>query len=332
MQKFKLTRLAAYMVLAAGLAACEANGDGTNGGNGGGGNGGGGNGGTGGSGLITTVQDTLNDLTGGTPLTPVEDLVNSLLDPEAGGLAALTSALEDATADGQSLAQLNQLVGALVGKDDSALTPVIAALNGILSGAGAGGGSGLPVSPAQLCALPGIGPQLASAAGSTCTGGGSGDGSSPFDASQLCAIPGIGPQLASAAGATCTGTGTGGSGNSDGLIATVQDTLNQVTGGTPLQPVEDLVNTLIDPQTGALEALTSQLDAVTSDPEALAQLNALVEALAGENDSALTPLLEALNGVLSGSGDAGGAPAPGDLLGMLPTNPLTDALCGILGC
>ena len=328
MHTFKMTRLAAYLVLAAGLAACEANGVGTNGGNGGGGNGGG-NGS--GSGLITTVQDTLNGLTGGTPLTPVEDLVNSLIDPQAGGLAALTSALEDATSDGQSLAQLNQLVGALVGKNDSALNPVIAALNGILSGAGAGGG-GLPVSPAQLCALPGIGPQLASAAGSTCTGSGGGGTSSPLDASQLCAIPGIGPQLASAAGATCTGTGTGGSGNSDGLIATVQDTLNQVTGGTPLQPVQDLVNTLVDPQTGALEALTSQLDAVTSDPEALAQLNALVEALAGENNSALTPLLAALNGVLSGSGGAGGAPTPGGLIGMLPANPLTDALCGILGC
>lgn len=329
MQIFKMTRLAACLVIAAGLAACSADGSGTSG-SGGGSGGGGGNGGN--SGLITTVQDTLNGLTGGTPLTPVEDLVNSLIDPSTGGLAALTSALEDVTSDGQALAQLNQLVGALVGKNDSALTPVIAALNGILSGAGAGGAGagGLPISPAQLCALPGIGPQLASAAGSTCTGGGTGGGAStPFDATQLCAIPGIGAQLATAAGATCTGTGTGGSGNSDGLIATVQDTLNQVTGGTPLQPVQDLVNTLVDPQTGALEALTSQLDAVTSDSQALAQLNALVEALAGENNSALTPLLDALNGVLSG---AGGAPAPGDLLGMLPANPLTDLLCGILGC
>lgn len=359
MHKIKMTRLAAYLVVAVGVAACNAGGGGSGGDGGGGGGGdgggdenplcqipelaellgiecpddGGGDGGGDGSGLITTVQDTLDDLTGGTPLTAVQDLVNALIDPEAGGLAALTSALEDVTSDGQALAQLNQLVGALAGKNDSALNPVIDALNGILSGAGAGaGGAGdLPLDPSALCALPGIGPQLASAAGSTCDGAGGGS-DSPIDASQLCAIPGIGPQLAAAAGATCTGGGTGGSGDSSGLITTVQNTLNDLTGGTPLQPVQDLVNTLVDPQAGALEALTSQLEAVTSDEEALAQLNELVEALAGLDNSALTPLLDALNGVLSGAGGTGGAPDPADLLGMLPANPLTDALCGLLGC
>lgn len=345
MQKYKMTRLAAYLVVAAGLAACGANGgDGDGDGSGGGGGGGGGAGSacTPDAGVICTVQETLDDLTNGTPLTPVQELIEALLDPSSGGLAALTGPLDDVTSSGEALAQLNELVQALASQDDSALTPVIDALNGILSGANSGGA---PVDASQLCALPGIGPQLASATGTTCEGG---SGDTPLDASQLCALPAIGQQLAEAAGATCDGSGDGGSGDSSGLISTVQDTLDSLTGGTPLQPVQDLVNTLVDPDAGALEALTSQLEAVTSDAEALAQLNSLVEALAGENNSALTPLLTTLNSVLlAGGGEGvpglpsipgtdGGVPVIGDIVASLndalPANPLTDALCGLLGC
>lgn len=334
MQKYKMTRLAAYMVVAVGLAACGANGggDGTDGNPNPNPNPG--SACTPADGVICTVQETLDDLTGGTPLAPVKDLVDALLDPTTGGLAAITGPLDDLTSSDEALGQLNDLVQALVSQDDSALDPVIAALNGVLGGAGGTGGNGpVPGVPAldasALCALPGIGPQLAAAAGSTCSGGGSG---SPIDASQLCAIPVLGPQLAAAAGATCSGSGAGGSGDSSGLISTVQDTVASLAGGTPLQPVQDLVNTLIDPQAGALEALTSQLEAVTSDPEALAQLNSLVEALAGENNSALTPLLDQLNSILGGAAGTGAAPSPADLLGQLPANPLTDVLCGLLGC
>ncbi len=334
MQKYKMTRLAAYMVVAVGLAACGANGggDGTN--NNGGNPNGPGNTCTPNSGLICTVQNVVDQATNGTPLAPVQELIDGLLDPNSGGLAALTGPLDEITGNAAALGQLNDIVNQLVGENNSALTPLIVALNGVLGGAGGTGGNGpIPGVPAldasALCALPGIGPQLASAAGSTCGGAG---GGSPVDASQLCAIPVLGPQLAGAAGASCGGTGAGGSGDASGLIATVQDTVNGLVGTTGLQPVSDLVNTLVDPQSGALGALTSQLDAVTSDPEALAALNQLVEALVGENNSALTPLINQLNSILGGAGGAGAVPTPDDLLGQLPANPLTDALCGLLGC
>jgi len=327
MQILKMTRMAACLVVAVSLAACSAGGgDGSGGSSGGasGGSSGGAGGGGSGSGLINTTQSAVNQATQGTPLTSVRDLVNALVDPNAGGLAALTGPLNDVTSDGAALAQLDDIVSTLAGYNDSALTPLIETLNGIIASALGGGGSGL--SPAQLCALPGIGPQLASAAGSQCSGGGTGN---PIDAAQLCALPLIGSQLASAGGATCSG---GGAAPNTGLITTVQSTVGQLAGGTPLQPVQDLVNTLVDPNSGNLAQLTSQLEAVTSNGEALAQLNQLVASLAGYNDSALTPLVDTLNGILSGGGSGGSAPSAGTLLGQLPENPLTGALCGLLGC
>ena len=56
MNTFKLTRLAAYMALAAGLAACNANGNGSNT------NGGGGNGGTGSQLILDEAQTNLSGL------------------------------------------------------------------------------------------------------------------------------------------------------------------------------------------------------------------------------------------------------------------------------
>lgn len=109
------------------------------------------------------------------------------------------------------------------------------------------------------------------------------------------------------------------------LICTVQDTLEGVTDDTLLDPITDLVNTLVDPTDGALSALTDQLAMLTDTDGALSALTDLAQALVGTEDSALTPLTDALNTILEGI--SGGAD-PADITGQIGQIP---GLGGLLG-
>ncbi|MEL0027245.1 MAG: hypothetical protein VW625_01055, partial [Perlucidibaca sp.] len=103
------------------------------------------------------VNSTTTELLGGVPVTDeVHTLVASLIYPNNSALAALTTPLDQLTAD--QLSQVNDLVTALTGKDSSALTPVEQGLNDVLGGllgglTGSGAGSLDDFSPEQLQAL-----------------------------------------------------------------------------------------------------------------------------------------------------------------------------------
>lgn len=109
------------------------------------------------------------------------------------------------------------------------------------------------------------------------------------------------------------------------LICTVQDTLGGLTDQTLLDPVTDLVNTLVDPTDGALSALTGQLADLTNTDGALGALTELVQGLVGTENSALTPLVDALNDVLAG---LGGGFSPEDITAQISAIP---GLGGVLG-
>lgn len=265
----------------------------------GGGTGGGTNGG-----LITNVQNLLNNLTGGTPLIEVANLVDTLLNPQSGALAPLTEALEDLTmVDGGPLGPVTELVGALISANDAALAPLIVALNEILVGLLTN------QDPAAIAeALQGLAGNL----------GGGGD--NPL-AGLLPGLPGLPSE------------GTPGAG-SDGLITSVQELVDNLLGDTVLAPVQDLVNTLVDPASGALSPLTGVVNDITSSEEALGQVTALVDMLIAQDDAALAPVIEGLNGVLSLGGiTGGGAGLPGldsaDQLNAIPV--IGPILSGLLG-
>ncbi|MDD3444237.1 MAG: hypothetical protein PHS60_02405 [Zavarzinia sp.] len=109
------------------------------------------------------------------------------------------------------------------------------------------------------------------------------------------------------------------------LICTVQDTLGGVTDQTLLDPLTDLVNTLVDPADGALSALTGQLASLTGDEGALGALTDVVQALVGTQDSALTPLTDALNTILVGLSGGTDPSAITDQVAAIP------GLGGLLG-
>ena len=251
-------------------------------------------------GLITNVQDLLNNLTGGTPLIEVANLVDTLLNPQQGALAPLTEALEDLTmVDGGPLGPVTELVGALISANDAALAPLIVALNEILVGLLTN------QDPAAIAAaLQGLAGNL-------------GGGDNP--------LAGLLPGLPS--------EGTPGAGN-DGLITSVQELVDNLLGDTVLAPVQDLVNTLVDPASGALSPLTGVVNDITSSEEALGQVTALVDMLIAQDDAALAPVIEGLNGVLSLGGiTGGGAGLPGldnvDQLNAIPV--IGPILSGLLG-
>lgn len=259
-------------------------------------------GGTGGNdGLITNVQDILNNLTGNTPLFEVANLVDSLINPQSGGLAPLTQALEDLTnVDGGPLGPLTELVGALVSANDAALAPVITALNQVLVGLLT------DQDPAAIAtALQNLASGLQGSGGDNPLAG---------------LLPGAG--------------GDGSGGNNDGLITSVQSTVDNLLGNTVLTPVQDLVTTLVDPDNGALSPLTGIVEQITGSEEALGQVTALVNELIAQDDAALTPVIEALNGVLSlGDISGGGTGLPGldstEGLDAIPV--IGPVLSGLLG-
>ncbi|RJF87720.1 hypothetical protein D3874_12375 [Oleomonas cavernae] len=115
---------------------------------------------------------------------------------------------------------------------------------------------------------------------------------------------------------------------SHGLIDTVQNTVDGLLGNSPLAPVDGLVDTLVDPITGALSPVTDPLNDLTdTETGPLGPLTGGVDTLI----DALSPVLDPLAAALSG----GAAPTDALPLGSLtsalegtPLAPLGDALSG----
>ncbi|WP_133251578.1 hypothetical protein [Zavarzinia aquatilis] len=304
-------------------------GNGGNGGNGGGGNGGGGNGGGGNggggqtsNGLISLVQNTVENLLGNTPLQGVSDLVNALVDPQTGVLSPLTGALEAVTdtATG-ALGGLTNVVDALAGPKNGVLDPVLDGVNDLLTGdtrsTTTGGlidvvqgtvGSLLDNTPLAFVGnlvdtL--VDPQTGALAALTgplndltdIQTGGLGAVTEVVDALVGDEKGALDPTLD---GLNHLLSGQTESTNTGGLIDTVQGTVNNLLGGTILSPVAGLVNTLVDPQTGALAALTDPLNDLTNvQTGGLGAVTEVVDTLVGANNGALDPTLDGVNHLLS---------------------------------
>ena len=351
-----------------------------------------------GDGAICAVLDLVDNLTNGTILEPVNDLLVGLLDPNSGALSALTGALENLTSsDSGALGAVTDLVNALVNTNDQALEPLISGLNGILSGLTGGLTSGLTGASASTgdaglisvvqdtvgnllggTALEGVG-DLVNALVDPTTGalapltgaldsltaaqtgalgpvtnlvdtlvdpqtgaldplldtvnhllaGLTGGSGSPTDA--LSDIPVVGDLLGGLLGGL--GSSSGSTAASGGLIDVVQGTVGNLLDGTPLQVVADLVDTLVDPQTGALSALTGQLNNVSTADAPLGAVTGLVDGLVGAQNGALDPVLDTVNGVLSNDLQSFNLSAtPAVLNTVLPNIPVVgDLLGGLLG-
>lgn len=97
-------------------------------------------------GLITSVQDLVDSVLGSTVASPVGNLIDTLLNPSTGTLAAVTGLLEGLTSvDGGHLGVLAELVNGLTLIDGLVLEPVIGTLNQLIAGLsdlGSGVGSG----------------------------------------------------------------------------------------------------------------------------------------------------------------------------------------------
>lgn len=213
--------------------------------------------------------------------------------------------------------ELNELLETLTG--DEALGPVLDAVQDILAALNAGG------DPTEIAnALQNL------------LGGGTDGTGTPLDT-----LLNLGELLGG--GGIGGGGGTPAPGETTGLITTLDGTLQNLLGenggNTAItEPIQQLVNTLINPTDGALAALTGPIDQITQSEEALGVLNDLVTALAGQNDGALDPLLDGLNGVLSLGGALGNLPTGTDApsldtaleaLNQIPG--LGPVLSGILG-
>jgi len=320
----KIAKLSAAGMLAVALAACSADGDSdtnTNTDNGGGG-------GLPGlptveqareecsdlelSGTISDVQQTLCDTLANTPLDPANVVVAQLLlDSPLEDIIRQLDALLD---QGGGLEAVDALLSQLVG-ENAALQPVVDGLNSVLVAlladqdpaaildllGGLGGFGGLEdPTGGQLLALLGSGDNpITSLLGALTSNTG---GSDP--------LTGL---LAGLSGNLNTGTNPGGSA---GLITVVQDNvLTDLLGDTELSVVNDLLGELVDPTSGLLAPLTSQLDNLTGTESPLGVLTELVDQV---NTGALEPVGEALQPVLDGVGSLlGGLLGGGNPLGGL---------------
>jgi len=87
-----------------------------------------------------------------------------------------------------------------------------------------------------------------------------------------------------------------------GLITSVINLTDGLLGGTILNPVNDLLNFLLNPQLGVLAPLTGVVDQLTDkESGALGALTSLVDQLVNTKDEGLNPLIALLNGILGGS-------------------------------
>lgn len=94
---------------------------------------------TGTQGLITSLNGVTNTVLGGSILSPVNDLLNVLLNPKQGVLSPLTGLVDQLTdKESGALGALTGLVDQLLNTQDQALNPLITLLNGILGGTESG--------------------------------------------------------------------------------------------------------------------------------------------------------------------------------------------------
>ena len=84
-------------------------------------------------------------------------------------------------------------------------------------------------------------------------------------------------------------------GQASGVINSVQDTVAQVTDGTAIGPVNDLVNNLVDPASGVLSPVTGLVDNLTGQSGLLAPVGELANGLLGA-EGALSPVTGLVNG------------------------------------
>jgi len=308
----KIAKLSAAGMLAVALAACSADGDSDKNTNT---NSGGGDGGLIPtveqarqecddlelSGTISDVQQTLCDALANTPLDPANVVVAQLLlDSPLEDIIRQLDALLD---QGGGLEAVDALLSQLVG-ENAALQPVVDGLNSVLVALLADQD---PTAIVDL--LTGLGDQTGF---EDPTGGqllgllGSGD--NPIT-SLLGALTGN-------SGGTdpLTGLLTGLSGNlnldsnpngSTGLITVVEDdVLGNLLGDTELSLVNDLVGELVNPESGVLAPLTSQLDSLTGTESPLGVLTELVSEVESgvlqPVGDGLEPVLDAVGGLLGG--------------------------------
>ncbi|MDZ4298945.1 MAG: hypothetical protein U1A04_11635 [Moraxellaceae bacterium] len=113
-----------------------------------------------------------------------------------------------------------------------------------------------------------------------------------------------------------------------GLIFNVQETTAGLLNGTPLEVLNDGLNTLVDPQDGVLSPLTGALESASDDGGPLAPVRDGVNTLLVQPDS-LRVVIDALNQilkVLDPSALGGGVPGLPDAGGGAPALPGLDAL------
>ncbi|MEG0003013.1 MAG: hypothetical protein RR852_19015, partial [Comamonas sp.] len=219
--------------------------------------------------MITEVQNAVDTLLGGTVAEPVIDLVNALVDPNGSTLSTITGLLENLTNTQGGLGALTTLANGLLNVEGEGLAPLIDSLNGLAAGAADSSGSG---------GLQNVVNQV--------VGG-------------LLGAGGLGGLL----GGLLTG---GSNGGGDGLIASTQNIVDSLAGGTVAAPVADLVNALINPTDGTLSAVTNALESLTSaDGGPLGVLTELVDGLATLPGEGLEPLIDTLNGLIGGLAGAG---------------------------
>jgi len=320
----KIAKLSAAGMLAVALAACSADGDSDKNTNTGGGDGGGLIPGLPTveqarqecddlelSGTISDVQQTLCDALANTPLDPANVVVAQLL---------LDSPLEDIivqldtllSQDG-GLAAVDELLSQLVG-ENAALQPVVDGLNSVLvalladqdpaaivdllGGLGDFGGLEDPTG-GQLLGLLGTGENPITSLLGALTGNSGGDDP----------LTGL---LTGLTGNLDSGNNPDGSA---GLITVVEDNvLGNLLGDTELSLVNDLVGELVNPESGVLAPLTSQLENLTGTESPLGVLTELVSEV---ESGVLQPVGEGLEPVLDGIGSLLGGLTGGSTGGLL---------------
>ena len=319
----------------------------------------------GGSGAGTTaqLQQTVENTTEDTALSPVSALVDNVVDAETGLLAPVTSQLDALTGEGAPLEPVGQLTGTLLG-DDGETAPVISALNGALTDGEAGTGS---VDDAQglLAAVARSDSSLASLemtsnvlleprtgmfsgiTGPVDSITGEGGALEPVGdlTAQLIGDNGaLTPVAAQVAGELAKsplapvfdGVGEGlheanttliqlrlASLGRTGAVSDVQGTTDRLLGGTALEPGADLVDNVINPYGGLLGGVTTPVEGATSELGPLAPVGQAVDGLIGEQ-GAITPVVVQVNEVIRGI-SAESLAAGGGMSDL----PATDALAGL---
>jgi len=277
---------------------------------------------TSGHGIITSTMGAVDNLLNGSVLQPVGRLVNGLINPNTGLLRPITGALETVTNNKTgALDGLTDVVDALVDPKDGLLDPTLDAVNNLLSPGTkstlhAGlidvvqgtvnnllGGSILQPVAGLVNAL--VDPHTGLLSPIT----------APLNmltevgANPLGDVTEIVYSLVGANGGLLDATldavndllspGTKSTLNA-GLIDVVQGTVDNLLGGSILQPVDGLVNGLVDPQTGLLRPITAPLNTVTEvQTSPLGGVTEIVYSLVGANGGILDRTLDGVNNLLT---------------------------------